>query len=533
MSTAKEIEVQHPRGETVAVVNAVVRTFDEGQPQTEAFLVEQGVVTRVGSSDQILHHAPDVPVMDCHGAAVLPGFVDGHCHFELTCVTTDGWVNVHTPPHKTLESVAGAIRATLDDSQASEWILCRSSFAMNEKVAEGRLFDRHELDAITTTRPLAVFASLHVASLNTMALKRLGLWEPNSPHPFHGVVHRDGLGVPTGVVTEVFMMVPSPGSDSTFSTSVTAHARDMFNAAGTTSVHTMPESIRQVEIQRELHARGALSLRQKYFLISPGVATLDEADELARVDSSKGSFEFGGIKVFVNGCGHDGLGIPLDDVKWTQEALDDFVVDADSRGFQVWLHSLNSQGVRMAARSILRAAPKGDNPRRHRIEHGADFIDLADLAVIRESGALLVTTPQFLHSMTTDPTGPRAPLRSLLAAGLRVVGGTDSTGTVPTSVSILRNVETAVGRRRADGSGFHPEEAIDIYSAFSLFTTGSSYGAFSEQTTGRIRPGMYADFTVLGDDPFASEAPPTGGIGVEATYIGGSLVWSARDTQSS
>ena len=104
---------------------------------------------------------------------------------------------------------------------------------------------------------------------------------------------------------------------------------------------------------------------------------------------------------------------------------------------------------------------------------------------------------------------------------------------MPTSVSILRNVETAVGRRRADGSGFHPEEAIDIYSAFSLFTTGSSYGAFSEQTTGRIRPGMYADFTVLGDDPFASEAPPTGGIGVEATYIGGSLVWSARDSLSS
>jgi predicted amidohydrolase YtcJ len=100
---------------------------------------------------------------------------------------------------------------------------------------------------------------------------------------------------------------------------------------------------------------------------------------------------------------------------------------------------------------------------------------------------------------------------------------------VPASVSILRNVETAVGRRRADGSGFHPEEAIDLYSAFSLFTTGSSYGAFSEQTTGRIRAGMHADFTVLSDDPFAPGAPRTGNIAVKATYISGSLVWSARE----
>jgi predicted amidohydrolase YtcJ len=507
-------------------VGARVLTLDGERPRAEGLLVEAGTVTAVGSTDEVLRHAGDCAVLDLAGRAVLPGFVDGHCHFELTCVTTDHWIGVHTPPHESLASVAERIRAELPRRPDGDWALCRSSFAMQDKVVEGRLFDRHELDAITTSRPLAVFASLHVASLNTLALQRLGLWEPDSPHPFHGVVHRDGAGRPTGVVTEVFMMVPAAASSTEFARTVTDHAADLFNAAGTTSVHTMPESLGQIEIERTLHERGELSVRQIYYLISPGVATLEQAEVLARRDGRPGRFQFGGIKVFVNGCAHDGLGVAQEDPKWTQASLDDFVRYADSRGMQVWLHALSAAGVRMAAAAIRAAAPSGDNPRRHRIEHGGDFIDLADLEVVRASGALLVTTPQFLHSMTTDPTGPRAPLRSLLAAGVRLVGGTDSTGTVPSSVSIVGNVQTAVARRRSDGTQFHPDESIPVEAALALFTTGSSFGAFAETRTGRLAPGMLADFVVLSDLPGAVGSPPPGEIEVLATYVGGERVWS-------
>ena len=510
----------------VAVVNARLVAQPESVPRSTAFLAENGVITEVGSLTEVLTRAGDADVIDCAGAAVVPGFVDGHCHFEITCVTTDGWVPVHTPPYRSLSEVAEQIRASLDRPRGDwDWLLCRSSFAMNEKVEEQRLFSREELDAICSDRPLAVFASLHVASLNTAGFHRLGLWEPDSIHPFHGVVHRDSAGVPTGVVTEIFMTVPPPVTPEGFDHAVITHGRDMFNAAGTTTVHTMPENLHQVEQLRTLHQANVMSLRQRYYLISPGVATLDEADELARIDATSDSFRFGGIKVFVNGCAHDGLGVPLDDPKWTQESLNSFVRDADSRGFQVWLHSLNSRGVRMAAEAIYLSTPDGSNPRRHRIEHGGDFIDLDDLPAVRDSGALLVTTPQFLHSMTADPSGPRAPLRTLLAAGIRLVGGTDSTGTVPSSVSILGNVDTAVARQRRDGSTFHPQEALDVRDALALFTSGSAFGGFSEGVAGCIAPGSFADFALLTDDPLAPNAPPAGEIEVLATYVGGARVW--------
>lgn len=523
-----------PEPESWAMVNANVRTLDDGGPRARAVMSEAGVITAVGSDEQIRRAAGDrVPVVDCAGATVLPGFVDGHCHFELTCVSMDRWVNVHTPPHRSLASVGQRIREVLAGDGADDgWVLCRSSFAMHEKVLEGRLFSRHELDAIESRRPLAVFASLHVASLNTAAFERLGLWEPSAPHPFHGVVHRDERGQPTGVVTEVFMMVPSPATDAQFEQSVRTHSRDLFNAAGTTTVCTMPESRHQIELLRELHRRDGLGVRQRYYVISPGVASLDEADELRRTDSASDSFRYGGIKVFVNGCAHNGLGVELDDPKWTQESLDEFVLLADARGHQVWMHSLNSRGVRMAARAILGVAPGGDNPRRHRIEHGGDFVDLADLDLVRESGAVLVTTPQFLHSMTADPSGPSAPLRTLRLAGVPLVGGTDSTGTVPASVSILGNIATAVTRRRSDGSAFRPDEAIDPAAAVDLFTRSASWGSFQESRIGTISVGRSADVVVLGDDPLDCRPDRIADIRPRATYQTGRLVWEAEESSS-
>lgn len=514
----------------VVFVNARLIPLNGRPAHGTCLLVEDGRVAAVGSLMDVLPHSGGAPVIDCGGAAVLPGFVDGHCHFELTCVTTDAWVHVHTPPHRSLHEVAMSVRSALEEPRgASDWLLCRSSFSMHEKVEEGRLLLREELDAISDERPIAVFASLHVASLNSVALRRLGLWDADSPHPFHGVVHRHPDGTPTGVVTEIFMMVPTPMTPEQFDLSVMGHARDLFNASGTTTVHTMPENLDQVYRQRQLHRTGSMSLRQRYYLISPGVATLDEAEELARADCSADTFRFGGIKVFVNGCAHDGLGHPLDDVKWDQQQLDAFVGDASQRGFQVWMHSLNASGVRMAARAILSAYPDGSNPLRHRIEHGADFIDLQDLSVVKRSGALLVTTPQFLHSMTTDPTGPRAPLRSLLDSGIRLVGATDSTGTVPSSVSILGNVATAVARRRSTGEPFHSSEAITVTEALALFTTGSAYGGHSDGLVGTLEVGAYADFVLLEHDPTAPESPPPDQIAVLATYLAGEPVWRLGD----
>ena len=509
----------------IAFVNANVRTMDLNRPRAQAVLVIDGRIAQVGSLADIRTAANGAPEFDCAGGTLLPGFVDGHCHFEMTCNTMDRWIHVHTPPHRSLADIAATIDREIRDGSFEDWILCRSSFSMQEKVTERRLFSRHDLDKICDDRPLAVFSAIHVASLNTVALHRLNLFKPTATHPHHGVVHRDEAGAPTGVVTEVFLMVPPAGSDTEFAESAVTHAKDMFNAAGTTTVHTIPESLEQVRVQRELHRSGALSLRQRYFLITPGVATLQEAVKLAAVDRDDDMFTFGGIKLFVNGCAHDGFGHELDDVKWTQEALNDFVLEAHCNKIQVWMHSLNSHGVRMAAEAIGNAMSSVPTPLRHRIEHGADYIDLADLALVKRSGARLVTTPQFLHSMAGTLAKTHAPLRSLIEAGMKPIGATDSTGTVPESVSVLGNVASAVTRQNALGLPVAEDEAIDVETAVRMFTTWSSEGAFEEDRKGQIREGYFADLTLLAEDPMSVAPESIRGIRVQATFLGGTQVY--------
>jgi predicted amidohydrolase YtcJ len=397
---------------------------------------------------------------------------------------------------------------------------------MHLKVSEGRLFTREELDEICGDRPVVVFASLHVASLNTLAFQRLGLWEPAAPHREHGHVHRDAAGVPSGPVTEIFLLLPELWTGETFRRAVSAHARDLFNAAGITTVHTMPESLRQVDELRSMHERRQLTVRQRYYLIHPAVASLAEVVERSHDDRDGEWFAFGGMKVFVNGCAHDGLGNRLDDSKWSQSELEAVVRHAHDAGLQVWLHSLDAKGVRMAAIAIERAYGFGPRRLRHRIEHGGDFISLDDIEAVRQSGALLVTTPQFVRSMTRGVDERFAPLRTLQRAGFRLVGATDSTGTVPESVSILGNVATAVTRRNAAGDVVGPEQALDVASALGLFTTGSSFGGFEEGRKGAIRTGLLADLVQLDRDPWSVNPSDLAGIRVVRTVVGGETVFT-------
>jgi len=58
------------------------------------------------------------------------------------------------------------------------------------------------------------------------------------------------------------------------------------------------------------------------------------------------------------------------------------------------------------------------------------------------------------------------------------------------------------------------------------FTCAGAKASFEESVKGSIRPGMFADFVVLGKDPFQTERKELRNIPVLATYLGGKQVYS-------
>ena len=69
-------------------------------------------------------------------------------------------------------------------------------------------------------------------------------------------------------------------------------------------------------------------------------------------------------------------------------------------------------------------------------------------------------------------------------------------------------------------------ERIDPLAALRAYTLDAAYCSFEEHLKGSIEIGKLADFTVLSDNPLS--CPPEGikDIEIEATYVGGELVYS-------
>jgi predicted amidohydrolase YtcJ len=290
---------------SLLIVNANVITMDDQRPGAEAVLIVDGLVDRVGSSAELRSAAGDVAVLDACGAPVLPGFIDGHTHFEMASVSMDHYLNAQTPPCRSLADVASIIRRDRNRATEFPWIVCRSSFGMQHKVTEGRLFTRRELDKLADDKPLVVFAGLHVSMLNTAAMAALRLLE-GAPPP--GVtVHRDELGEPTGVVTEIFSNLPDWPAELV-AASVAAHQKDILLANGITSISSIPFSGSEMRGIRLAQRTGDLLIRVRHYPVHPWGADLNSFAELG-IDSGVGDdrYRFGGVKFFVDGIGSDGL----------------------------------------------------------------------------------------------------------------------------------------------------------------------------------------------------------------------------------
>lgn len=510
----------HPVG-SIAIVNADVRTMNRAEPRAEAVLVQDGLITAVGSTAEVQGRATaeGVTVLDAQGRTVLPGFIDAHTHMELACYSLENWPQAHTPPLTSLAEVAQAIREFLDSSLGDGFLLVRSSFGMHAKVREGRLFSRAELDAITTDRPLAVAAGLHVISLNTPAMELLGVLSlADSPER---IIHRDENGEPSGVVTEILEFMPEFGRES-LAAAITAHLPGLATSFGVTTIGSIAWNTYDHEVFDGLITEG-LPIRLKSYPHVPRVASIEEAIG-ARIDSrvSVTSSGVGGLKIFVDGQHGDGLDAVFDDLKWTQEELDDFVARASAVGSQVIMHAVSTTAIRMALNAIERSGAGAGNPLRHRIEHGADYIEAADIARAASLNVLLLTTPQFIVSSAGESAGPGALLKSITDAGICLFGGTDTTGTVPEGAAPLFNIACAMSR-----DGKSAAEALTFDEAARLFTTNAAYAMFEEGTRGEIVEGKFGDLVVLDravDE--LSEAREFFDLSVATTVFAGTAVHS-------
>lgn len=501
----------------VAIINGELLTFDRHQARAEALLVENGVITKVGSTRDIQKvvqmrtaDGGKVAVVDAQGHAVLPGFHDGHTHLEQACSSMEYWSDAHTPPATSLEEIERRIRHIVTNTEpVNGWYIVRSSFGMNYKVREERFFTLAELDKISPTYPLAISAGLHVLNLNSAALKAMNLWDAHSSS--ERVIHRTASGHHAGLITEAWDLFPD-FSQAQVQLALQRHAKDLTTRNGVTSACSLMFS---AEDDRAVGAEinsGRLPARIRSYWHVPRLTDLEQLIRRGfRSDESVEQHGFGGVKIFIDGEHGDGLGNTRGDYKWESPGeLNDFVLRANSCGIQVFMHAVSHEAVRMGIEAIANSsrALEAVNPLRNRIEHGGDYISVDDIETAYENRVPLITTPHFMSSTVGDLEGNMsAPLRAIDDRGVTLIGGTDTTGTVPEGAAPLYNIACAMARNDVPEHR-RETEALSFERAAAMFTVNAAYGSFQENVSGALREGMKADVSILNTSTKSLEGDP-------------------------
>lgn len=505
----------------LAVVNANIVTLDSRRPRAQAALVRKGRIAQVGSSQDVRAAAGGATtIFDAQGRTVVPGFVDAHCHMEVAAGAASYMLAVHTPPYTSLTGIIDALRKQAANTPKGEWVIARGSFNIQNNVAEKRLLTRQDLDRVSGEHPVIVFSGRHVAMLNTVALKAMQVWDSGAKTEPGTIVHRDASGTPTGLATEVYYNLPAYSVDQV-KAAIKANVGEMFVSKGTTTIYSIPFSANDIRANLELQGEGHLPLRIRTYYHVPHTITLEGLLGSGLI-SGTGSdmWRFGGMKVFVDGLGGDGLGKRFADLKWTQEELNHLVSSATASGIQVIMHVITEDAVRMAVTAVEHTRQRDKRPLMHRLEHGADDGPIEDIRRMRDLGIRASITP---NRGRQGRSGPR--YRTLVRENFHPVGITDTTGTTPGSSDVLFKI-ACVATPIEEGGGAPADETLPVEDAFRMFTLWNARVGYEDVDKGSIEIGKLGDFAVLSRDPMGGRPAQLFETKVDTTILGGKVVFT-------
>jgi predicted amidohydrolase YtcJ len=295
--------------------------------------------------------------------------------------------------------------------------------------------------------------------------------------------------------------------------------------------------------------RAAGELKMRVQLLIRGVESRIRVEDVLALGFSTGLgddwLSIGGVKLSVDGaciwrnaaiyeeypCDPGNHGI----VRIEQDELDEKVALCHQAGLRVAVHAIGQRAVDMALDAFdraLTAEPRTDH--RHRVEHAYLPTRPGQFERMRALGLLLSTQPSFIesfgdgwrHVFGESELGGVMPLKTGLALGLRIQANSD----FPCSpLNPFLHLRSAVARKTRQGAVLDPAQAISVSQALRLLTTEAAYAGFAEQRVGTLELGKLADLIIVSDDPFTVAADQLENIRVDATMVGGELVYERPD----
>jgi predicted amidohydrolase YtcJ len=538
----------------VVLFGGKIVTLDARDSIASAVAVRDGRIVAVGLDAKLKKLAgPKTRLVDLGGKTVVPGLIDAHCHPVPTLFFTSS-VDARAPG---VPSVAQALRNIGERARVTPkgaWIAAVGASSSATKFVEKRLPTRAELDLAAPDNPVWFWNGTHAEVVNSLGLQALGISRENLKLPHGGRVSVDASGEPTGQMFEAEDNVPFAPTAETLMGWLRTEIPALWNAHGFTTLNGMM-ALDEVAALRKVAASGFLpSIRYSTFVFAEpnGVGMPADLGEVRMPPGAPPDFyRTAGIKLWIDGevdagsgyCSQpyaDPAGVP-DGGRGlqvtTQEEAVAFARKARTAGLAVAFHASCDASSEIAVRAYREAARDGGPRTPRRLEHYGQFVgSTAEVArAVKELDLLVVTQPAWLlflgkstyHLLGEERARTGFPYGSMVKAGLKPAGSSDTTGVYLEAVNPFVHMKAAV-TRQSDMGVLQPEEALSVRDALRMWTIWAARSIQQEKTRGTLEPGKLADMTVLSDDLLTIDPTSLDKVRVLRTIVGGDVVYEAR-----
>lgn len=529
--------------------DGTIITMDGPVPRTvQAVVVRGGKIVFAGSEAQARKIAgPRPEEHDLNGATMLPGFVDAHSHFSMLMQVNTGIdLDAGDQPPGDIPGLIGLIRSGIEARKVadSDWVV-----AWNYKdapLAEKRHVTRDDLDAAFPGRKVVlIHFTGHGLVASSAALDAAGV-KDDTPNPPGGLFLRDAKGRPNGVVFEsaleyFFKALPRPTPAQMLQAldlTQTGYAR-----LGYTHAQDGATQIPELNFLLSQPARSAMKID---LAVLPSYSGLDKL--LDRQDLKPGQYQgrtkVQGIKFVLDGSPQARtafftrdykLGSPEGHHPWhgqpivKQEEFDAMAAKVHARGWQMFVHANGDAAIDMAIKGFDKLGIKAKDNRRPVVIH-SQFQRPDQLPAYARIGVgpayfsnhTLYFADVHRSNFPSEVVDFISPFKAAMKAGLHPSNHSDAP---VTRLDPFTQLWSSMARTSVSGVVSGADQRLSAYEGLQMLTTGPAWQAFEENSKGRIKAGLLADFVVLDKNPLKTPVDQIRGIKVVMTVKEGKVIW--------
>jgi predicted amidohydrolase YtcJ len=205
---------------------------------------------------------------------------------------------------------------------------------------------------------------------------------------------------------------------------------------------------------------------------------------------------------------------------------------AMANGYQLAVHAIGDRANRETLDIFERAFRANPTKRdlRWRVEH-AQHINAMDIPRFARMG--VIASMEGIHCTSDAPYvlerlgRARAQegayvWQKLMKSGAVIANGTDAP---VEDLDPIASYYATVSRKLKDGSVFFPDQRMSRMEALKSYTLNPAYAGFEEENRGSLKPGKYADITVLSKDILKVPEDEIPTARVSYTIVGGKVAY--------